>query len=697
MKLARLVNVLLALTMIATTIACGPAGPAAPGAAPTPAAPTATPAAPPSPTPGARLSPTTQAGGLAPAVTPTVSASDKSLKPPGADLTPQPVVVPTIFERSEVDALWVSQGPGGAKGGTSSVRVNVEKNTNRELRVGFYEEEVGGSGPMWRAAGWMAVIMSSFLLGIDPVDYRYTYDVGGSIDGPSAGGLMTIATMASLLGHKVKADATMTGTINPDGTIGPVGGIPHKIDGAAAKGKTLVLVPTGSRMSMDLNSKSLADVVDRGRRLNVTVKEVSDVYEAYELLTGRPLPKPAGLKDVQPQLPNAAFDRAKGKAKEWFTRYWQLQTQYQGLNKNLKFDFTERTMAQARQAGDQADKYYSQGMASAAYSRALEATLNASIAYQTSKVVEAYATGDLPGALNYMKSMQTVNLKADALLDRLQTQKPTTLGDSIALADAYGSINLAMGLSQLADGALQSKPKTKEEALGLLTVATLYYALADHSVELAKDAIDLGWGFGSAPAPSEEKVTSMAELFRRAADANLNYFNSTVLDEIAQSAGVHLDVVKAKFATQDFDYTFANSSLANLNALRQRAGPGTAGLYATFGGALNSYVMSSGLVAKYYSIGVQLDKDGSMTGVQNERAMINMLDFAEKRSRETIGLAVSLNSEPVHPVLYYEDGKARREGNTTAKFSALTDYWSAVMEAQAIAILSGKANVLTTK
>ena len=127
--------------------------------------------------------------------------------------------------------------------------MTVEKNDGRDLRVGFYEQEVGGSGPMWRSAGWMAVIMSSFLLGVDPVDYRYTYDIGGRADGPSAGGLMTVATLAALLGQEIKSDAAMTGTINPDGTIGPVGGIPHKIDGAAAKGKKLVLVPAGSRMS----------------------------------------------------------------------------------------------------------------------------------------------------------------------------------------------------------------------------------------------------------------------------------------------------------------------------------------------------------------------------------------------------------------------------------------------------------------
>jgi uncharacterized protein len=598
-----------------------------------------------------------------------------------------------VTARTEVDALWVRTGP-PASGGTSAVRVTANKNTTRELRVGFFEEEVGGSGPMWRAAGWMAVIMSSFLLGIDPVEYTYSYDVGGAIDGPSAGGLMTVATIASLLNHRVKSDATMTGTINPDGTIGPVGGIPHKIDGAAQKGKTLVLVPAGSRMSRDENTKQLVDVVDRGRRLNVTVREVSDIYEAYELLTGKPLPKPSGLREVRPELPGAAFDRAKGKSKEWFTKYWQLKQQYVALPKNVKFEATDDWMAMADANGDNADKMYTQGLASAAYTRAVEATLYASLAFNTSKVVEAFGNGGFDGSIAYLRSMQTVNLKVDAQLDRLNSLKPATLGDSIALSDAFGSINQAIGISQLAGQVLQTKVNNRDEALAVLTMATLYYALADHSVELAKDAIDIGWGFGSAPAPSDEKVQALAELFRRAAEANLNYFDSIVIEQIAQGAGVHADVVKQRFMSVDFDYMFAISAMRNINSLKARAITATSQQHAVMGGALNSYVLSSGLVAKYYSIGVQVDKDGNITGVQNDRGLINMLDFAERRAQAYIGLAAAVGADPVHPVIYYEDGKARREGDFMSKFSALTDYWTAVMTAQAAATLSGKTNVI---
>jgi uncharacterized protein len=687
--------VLVALMLVVT--ACGGA---APSPTPVVVVVTATPetkpaatAAAPSPTSAA----TRTSEALKPEATPAVKPGADSIKP-SAEATKPAGGATTIGRTSgktQVDALWFASGPQGAGGGTSKVAVSVEKNTgSKELRVGFYESEVGGSGPMWRAAGWMAVISSGLLLGMDPAEYRYTYDVGGRIDGPSAGTLMTVATLATVLGHTVKPEATMTGTINPDGTVGPVGGIPQKVDGAAKAGKKLVLIPAGQRQAVDLASKQSVDVVDRGRRQGVEVREVSDVYEAYELLTGAALPKPLGMKEVRPALPGASFERTRAKAKEWYTRYWQLQGQYQALPDAVKMDFTNALLANAAKAGDKADGYYQQGLPSAAYNRAFNAALYASIGYHSAKVIEAFLAGGLDGGAKYLQAMRSVNLKIDGFLDRLETQQAGNLGDTAAIADAYGNVTLAMGLIKLADSALAREAKTNEEMVAKLTEATLYYVLAEQVVELAKDSIDVGIGFGKAPAPAQASVESLAELFRRAAEANLNYFESVVINEIAEGVGAHPSVIKARFAARDFTYTFALATLNAMEPLKRRAPSGMQGAYATLGGAVQSYTMSSVLVAKYYSLGAQIDQDGNIAGVRNERAMINMLDFAEKRAKEIIGLGVAVGAEPVGPVISYDAAKVDREGSLDDKFNALQGYWSAALQGQMLGILSGKASIV---
>jgi uncharacterized protein len=69
-----------------------------------------------------------------------------------------------------------------------------------------------------------------------------------AVDGPSAGAAMTVLLVSELRsssGTSLKQNVLMTGTINPDGTIGPVGGVFEKAQAAGKYGATTFLVPTG--------------------------------------------------------------------------------------------------------------------------------------------------------------------------------------------------------------------------------------------------------------------------------------------------------------------------------------------------------------------------------------------------------------------------------------------------------------------
>ncbi|AIF82433.1 archaeal serine protease [Candidatus Nitrososphaera evergladensis SR1] len=71
-----------------------------------------------------------------------------------------------------------------------------------------------------------------------------------AVDGPSAGAAMTALLAAELgaIGNnnaELKQDVVMTGTIEPDGTIGPVGGVPEKAIAAGQYGAKIFLVPSG--------------------------------------------------------------------------------------------------------------------------------------------------------------------------------------------------------------------------------------------------------------------------------------------------------------------------------------------------------------------------------------------------------------------------------------------------------------------
>jgi hypothetical protein len=104
-----------------------------------------------------------------------------------------------------------------------------------------------------------------------------------STDGPSAGAAMTVGFLAVLNGDHLHRSMALTGTIEPDGRIGLVGALPDKVRAAAREGYRTILVPQGQFNDPRWNLNGLA------MTLNITVKEVGTIDEAYELMTGRKL------------------------------------------------------------------------------------------------------------------------------------------------------------------------------------------------------------------------------------------------------------------------------------------------------------------------------------------------------------------------------------------------------------------------
>lgn len=154
----------------------------------------------------------------------------------------------------------------------------------------------------------VAAMVASDLTNIDSSRYDFYYIVkvdSPIIGGPSAGGAMTVATIASIKGWKINNSIVMTGTINPDGSIGPVGGIPAKLKASADGGANMFLVPEGqskvSTVKRVLERRGPfviinqvpeeIDLKDLGKTLDVMVEEVSTVRDAVYLFTGNYIPQ----------------------------------------------------------------------------------------------------------------------------------------------------------------------------------------------------------------------------------------------------------------------------------------------------------------------------------------------------------------------------------------------------------------------
>lgn len=123
------------------------------------------------------------------------------------------------------------------------------------------------------------------------------------VDGPSAGAAITVAIIAAIKNESVNERLFITGTINPDGTIGRVGGILEKALAAAKMGATGFLVPRGqSVITIWIEERTrlgpfiitnykpynvkLQEYLDQ-QGYNVEIVEVESISEVYEIMVKR--------------------------------------------------------------------------------------------------------------------------------------------------------------------------------------------------------------------------------------------------------------------------------------------------------------------------------------------------------------------------------------------------------------------------
>lgn len=597
-----------------------------------------------------------------------------------------------------VQGVTVYSGPDGSRGEPTDKTVTVSPSTSGRVAVGVIEGEVFGTGPQWRVAAWSAALAASNLLSVDLSDYKITYEVAGRIDGPSAGAILTVATLAALLGDEVLGDVTMTGTINPDYTVGPVGGIPHKIEAAVKAGKTRFLIPPGQRMGLDENLGEWVDVVDVGREAGVEVIEVGDVFEAYRLLTGNRLPQ---LRVVvrKPVLSAEAHAVLLEQAVSWID-YCRLQLDdYEALPASAKSDYEEGRVQYALEALDDADRYAGQGLAASALSSATEAARQALLAVNYTVVEEAiqeqgeYAAGQALSASGVTESL-------DVLMDELLAVEPANVGEAVALVEAWGYWSVAGRLSFEADWLMANLSDAEGEAegrLGDIYSAVFDYTLAMVARDAAYDALALGRVLRGEPLRGEERLTELAEVYRRVAEATLETVQVLVLPGVAEQWGVSEEEAYSALLQSDVNLAEAEAAVGDQNFLLTNLPEGPSRDYAVLGAALVGYAGSAASVAEHYSYGAQYDEEGDISGFDNEKALVGALDFARTRGETLIALASRGRADAALPIMYYEAAGLAREGYPSQKIDALYGYWTAAMYAQIMAVLSGDLEPLAPR
>lgn len=189
-----------------------------------------------------------------------------------------------------IPALWADSQSGASGIEPAVVWVDSTRTDSASAyEVNLNDVVAKGGGKQWQAATSSAAAVGTLFSGLDPNSVSCRFDITGPIDGPSAGGILTVAVLAALKGHDLDPSITMTGTISPDGSIGAVGSAGLKLRAAAKFGFRTVLLPASMASLEDPDSGKYVDTKSFAQELDLKVVFVDSVIDAYSLFTGEPL------------------------------------------------------------------------------------------------------------------------------------------------------------------------------------------------------------------------------------------------------------------------------------------------------------------------------------------------------------------------------------------------------------------------
>lgn len=545
------------------------------------------------------------------------------------------------------------------RGSTQPVRIELRDNPSDDIQVGFFESSSGAIGEQMNASGWLSALVATQVTGLDIADYKISFSWSGLVDGPSAGGLMTSGLIAALRKDGFPTDVSMTGTINPDGTIGPVGGIAHKIEGAAAAGIARFAIPRGSRRATNSCTGKAEDLVELGDGLGVEVVEVGDIFEAYAFLTGTVVPRPAPVA-FEPDLSHQVREDLLTSQRVMSDRF-DAARQLVARARSTDFPPEMRALwadGEALLAASQADR--KSGHQPAAFHRAWHAVLNAEFVVDAVYAMSALNARGFPGlhanvdarlaASEQHLGKRLAELRTHTVVSLVDIAAMLSIGNHLAVARAA----LDQGRWELAESRRLLKHATPSdfEEIGRLSFEALgHAALARLLGDLALS--DSGWiGQDTHAWPRDATpINSELRLYAAAARSNLRYVDSLHTTYVAKANKADLGSAQASMKRADPIYLAATGALDVHGQFFDVYDDDFTAASAAMGALMGSVASASVLVAKYYSIGVETDTLGRVTELLDAPALDRMADLAEASASAAIGEAATATDGRVLPVL----------------------------------------------
>jgi len=624
--------------------------------------------------------------------------------------------LPALPTKGLVDAMFVKLGGAEiATGGSTPVKLSTEPNADGSVQVGIYEELAGGTGSQWRAGVWVSAFVAASTLGKDLTDFSFSAASGGYIDGASASGLMAGGFLATMTGEKIDPTVTMTGIINPDGSIGPVSGIPEKFVGSIEKGKRKLGYPIGMRYAKSEATGAEVDLVAFAKSKGAEAVEVANVHEAYKLLTGKTLPETVPVAETEMVLDEATIKGIDEKYKGWqkkLAEEWAALIQLQQAGRLPPYLLN--MAREAQKAAERAEQLYKQGLIAGAYSKMLHAWTYAASATEVYDILTKIQAGDTQGALAAMSSLDQLDTITNDVFKRIGAIKPKTLGGHLLMIASFQAALRAWGfkafakdqvtavkeligmLARRSNAELQG-PDVAEAVVARVAPTVLLIGSTVASAAMAGDELDFMTEQSINYMCSIPNIKRLSTSFQSAGAAGVNYFETLLVEPAAKQFGMTLDQARVRIAMSEPNYlvSYMLSHLQQIDGIPKQmkelwGEKSPQWNLMMLAGSELAYYNSAELIAKYYSLGISTDyQTGRANSVQHEKAFMNMLASAERTARASARAArIATGSIPVQAKLAYQQATIAREGDLSDKIDALSQFWLSSAYSQTAVMLA---------
>ena len=468
-----------------------------------------------------------------------------------------------------------------------------------------------------QASARTAAIVASTLLGYNPLTLDFYVSMKSpaiTIGGPSAGAAMTAAMVAALGGFQINHSVMLTGMINPDGTIGPVGGIKEKLEASAKVGAKVFLVPVGQTMVYEQKieykkigpfvfqtvKKIPVNVVEYGNSLGVKVIEVSNIVDVVKYVLGANI-QYVNLSAEEPIASDAvrhALSKQINYFKNEFDKIKQTLTNVPSSLANM--------VSEAEKLMSEAEELEKRGLTYSAASKAFQAVYTIDYA----RLMLNYEN---TGNKALEEAYREANSTMESVRSFLQNVKPEKLSDIGVLIASHYRLYLAQKFLKRA-GKLYSQGNVEDALFDIV-----YAKWRAITAKLWANAL----GLGEARLPSLEAVEKYSQTIVYEASSVVAYAAS-LLEDI----GVSSDPI-------------LNSALEDLADSRNAIERGD--IYGGLGLALSSIAEATTAIHKYFTVNVEKQREA-----------------IEKVARGYIAKAKNVGIEPILALGYYEFAKHQK-------------------------------------